>query len=165
MTFAQQIEAIITKRHEQAKKVQSITEKWQSLRQELKALEKERKRHISSISDPESNSYSRLSSIDLSDWIKKISRKIDELENLKTKLSRETLNIGVVGRMRQGKSQLLQSLTGLTDAEIPTSAEGVCTRILSKVFHQPNGSRNEVEFHSPNSAILIMRMIITILQI
>jgi len=34
--------------------------------------------------------------------------------------SRSTLNIGVIGRARQGKSRLLQSLTGLGTEEIPS---------------------------------------------
>lgn len=156
MTFANQIETIISKRHEQAKILEGVMEKWESLRTELEKLETERKQHLEKISDTQSKSDSRLQDIDLSDWIKKIKQKIEELKNLKTKLSRKTLNIGVVGRMRQGKSQLLQSITGLTDAEIPTSSGGVCTRILSKVFHEPSGTRNEVQFHSPDSLLEII---------
>ncbi|UKO95944.1 dynamin family protein [Nostoc sp. UHCC 0870] len=163
MTFAKQIDEIIGKRHEQANILAGVIEKWRNLKKELEILEQERNNHISIISDTNSNAYLRLQKINLSAWIKKINNKIDELDNLKTRLSRGTLNIGVVGRMRQGKSQLLQSLTGLTNAEIPTSSDGVCTRILSKVFHEPSTVRNEIQFHSADSLLEIIHLYYDIL--
>ncbi|MDR2754351.1 MAG: hypothetical protein LBC20_01470 [Planctomycetaceae bacterium] len=52
---------------------------------------------------------------------------IKNLEQLQRRFSRSTLNIGVVGNAGQGKSTLLQKLTGLADEEIPTGAKGDCT--------------------------------------
>jgi energy-coupling factor transporter ATP-binding protein EcfA2 len=49
------------------------------------------------------------------------------LDQLQSRFSRSTLNIGVVGNAGQGKSTLLQKLTGLADEEIPTGAKGDCT--------------------------------------
>ncbi len=59
------------------------------------------------------------------------------LEKLKRRFARNGLNIGVIGRARQGKSLLLQSLTGLTSAEIPTGSLLHCTGVCSIVQHEP----------------------------
>lgn len=53
------------------------------------------------------------------------------------RLSRESINIGVAGMARQGKSQILQMLTGLGDEQIPTGDGGFCTAARSVVT---NGS-------------------------
>ena len=49
------------------------------------------------------------------------------------RLRRDSINIGVAGKARQGKSQILQMLTGLGDAQIPTGDGGFCTASRSIV--------------------------------
>jgi len=61
---------------------------------------------------------------------------LHELRQLKARFSRDTLNIGVIGRARQGKSQLLQSLTGLGNAEIPAADRDHCTGVRSAIYHR-----------------------------
>lgn len=51
----------------------------------------------------------RLGEIDFTGLLGKISVQLQVLEKLNTRFSRKTLNIGVVGRARQGKSRLLRS--------------------------------------------------------
>src|SRR5207253_2782297 len=59
---------------------------------------------------------------------------------------------GVVGRARQGKSRLLQSLTGLSAVEIPDGDRQHCTGVRSTVFHQPGAqAHGKVWFHSEAS--------------
>ena len=65
--------------------------------------------------------------------INEISEVESDIEKLKGRFSRKTLNIGVVGRMRQGKSQLLQSMTGLDDISIPTSSGQATTGAKSAI--------------------------------
>src|SRR6185312_12593861 len=43
---------------------------------------------------------------------KHVEEAMQDLEKPKSRFSRKTLNIGVIGRARQGKSRLLQSLSG-----------------------------------------------------
>lgn len=58
-----------------------------------------------------------------------------DLARLQARFSRETLNIGVIGRARQGKSRLLQSLTGLSRREIPDADGMHCTGVRSSICH------------------------------
>jgi hypothetical protein len=74
------------------------------------------------------------------------------VSKLRVRFSRDTLNIGVVGRARQGKSRLLQSLTGLTAAEIPDGDRQHCTGVRSTIHHNPTvETYGEVWFHSERS--------------
>jgi len=65
--------------------------------------------------------------------LQQISDENSQLDNLIGRFSRNTLNIGVAGLAGQGKSTLLQSLTGLSSQEIPSGAEGHCTGAPSMI--------------------------------
>ncbi|MGB3757036.1 MAG: dynamin family protein [Rivularia sp. (in: cyanobacteria)] len=81
-------------------------------------------------------SAKRLREIDFG-IINQIDRILNLLEKMRSRCSRSTINIAVVGYARQGKSRLLQSLTGLSNQVIPDGGEGYCTGTLSKIIHQP----------------------------
>ncbi|MFN6496210.1 MAG: dynamin family protein [Nostoc sp. DedQUE01] len=151
MNIASQIDTIIDQRQNQAKNVESALKKWENLKQTLRSLENERLKNLNSDTEGKSNLSTRLNNFNLSMLIEQVNEELKNLKNLKKRLSRQTLNIGVVGRMRQGKSTLLKSITGLSDDEIPTSSGGICTKVLSKIFHDPNTIGNDVEFHSWSS--------------
>ncbi|MGZ4663997.1 MAG: hypothetical protein ACXV5Q_02815 [Frankiaceae bacterium] len=72
------------------------------------------------------------------------------LDRLQRRLRRRTLNVGVIGRGRQGKSRFLQSLTGLSAREIPTSSGGFCTGVPSEIVAGPAASAT-VEFRTADS--------------
>lgn len=67
-----------------------------------------------------------------------------KLERAHDRLTRDGVNIGVAGRARQGKSQILQMLTGLSDKQIPTGAHGFCTATQSEIT---NSSRLSAKVH------------------
>ena len=54
-------------------------------------------------------------------------------EDALVRLRRKSVNIGVAGKARQGKSQILQMLTGLGDMQIPTGDGDFCTATLNIV--------------------------------
>ena len=62
----------------------------------------------------------------------------DELALLQNRFSRDTLNIAVIGRARQGKSKLLQTITGLGVEEIPDGNQGFCTGVRSDIINTQN---------------------------
>ncbi|MEO1560723.1 MAG: hypothetical protein AAFS12_14220 [Cyanobacteria bacterium J06632_19] len=95
-------------------------------------------------------SVKRLKEIDF-ELINRIDNLLNVLEKLHYRCTRNTINIGVVGYARQGKSLLLQSLTGLNNQLIPDGSEGYCTGTLSKIFHQPGLQKAtaKVNFYSP----------------
>ena len=65
-----------------------------------------------------------------------VDKSLQTLSKLETRFNRETINIGVIGRARQGKSRLLRSLTGLTEKVIPDGRAGFCTGVRSKIYHK-----------------------------
>ena len=64
---------------------------------------------------------------------------------------RPYLTVGAVGRSGQGKSRFLQSLTGLTDQEIPAARGGFMTGATSMIRHQAGPGAAEVELHDERS--------------
>ena len=61
----------------------------------------------------------------------------DNLAHIQNRLLRNTLNIAVIGRARQGKSRLLQTITGLTSDEIPDGNQAFCTGVRSDIINDP----------------------------
>ena len=127
MNTQAKIAEIIEKRQNLADKIRDIIENWKSVKSTLQAVDTYREK----LNIGSTNFHTNITEIDV---------EIDILTYLVTRLSRNTLNIGMVGRMGQGKSRLLQSLTGLTDDVIPTGAKGVCTSALTKIFHEPGST-------------------------
>ena len=63
------------------------------------------------------------------------------LDELEAEFTRDTLNIGVSGAARTGKSTTLQRITGLTDRQIPSGGLNPVTAVRSEIYNSP---RNEV---------------------
>ncbi len=70
------------------------------------------------------------------------------IAKLNKRFSKETINIGVAGKARQGKSTLLQQISGLSNQEIPTSDELPCTGAKSKIYHSEEASYAKIEFYT-----------------
>ncbi len=70
------------------------------------------------------------------------------LRVLEARLARGTVNIGVSGQARVGKSTLLQSVSGLGDDQIPTGQALPVTAVRSRIFHAPDLRRATLRLHS-----------------
>src|SRR5580698_1306559 len=57
------------------------------------------------------------------------------IESLRHRVGRDTVNIGVVGKTRSGKSTLLRSITALPDTVIPSSMYDSTTAAPSRIYH------------------------------
>lgn len=66
----------------------------------------------------------------------------------RARVSRHTVNIGVSGRARNGKSTLLQSLSGLGDEQIPTGRGQPVTAVRSRIFHSDTARGARLTMHS-----------------
>ena len=151
MTKAQDISGIIAQRQPLAKKLGEIETRLNALCQSLGDLEQERQRQLKQWSG-DSETTSKLDNLKLTEFEQRVRDELTTLHRLKGRFSRNTLNIGVIGSMGQGKSTLLQSLTGLTNQVIPAFPGKACTAARSKISHQ-DGQITEarIEFHSRDS--------------
>lgn len=71
-----------------------------------------------------------------------------ELAAVRTRFQRPTLNIGVSGQARVGKSTLLQTISGLSDDQIPTGNNLPVTAVRSRIVNVEGEGRALVTFHS-----------------
>ncbi len=146
----ERIASIIQQRYPLIEKVVSVEKNLRSVSSALYKLEENRQNLLKRIDNPNILGY--LQEIDCNRIQLKIASELEALGKLKVRFCRNTLNIGVVGRARQGKSRLLQSLTGLTAAEIPDGDRQHCTGVRSIVYHNPHvESYGEVWFHTERS--------------
>ncbi|MET7780744.1 hypothetical protein ABZT28_34255 [Streptomyces sp. NPDC005388] len=75
----------------------------------------------------------------------------DSFRVIASRFTRTTVNLGVSGAARMGKSTLLQSVSGLDDQQIPTGHGIPVTAVRSRIFHSPTVRRAELEMYSPES--------------
>ncbi|GHH81918.1 hypothetical protein GCM10018781_65540 [Kitasatospora indigofera] len=87
----------------------------------------------------------------LRDLRSRVAELLDQYGHAAARFSRGTVNLGVSGQARVGKSTLLQSLSGLTDDQIPTGSGVPVTAVRSRIFHTPGRSRAVVGLHTPGS--------------
>ena len=82
---------------------------------------------------------------DLDRLLGSFSSREDTLNALRVRFSRGTVNIGVSGEARVGKSTTLQKFSGLTDTQIPTGKGLPVTAVRSEIFNSAD-ERAEVTF-------------------
>lgn len=91
---------------------------------------------------------------DLDSILEKIGEQKGGILQLNKRFSRPTLNIGVVGRPKQGKSTLLKALSGLSDSVIPTGSD-YCTGAASSLSNtaglKSGEAVAEIDFHTERS--------------
>ena len=147
---AERIAKIIQKRRPLAQKIAEVQASIRSLSQALRELAELGASLMAQIDD--AKIAGRLQDVNFSKIQIELAGELEALGKLRARFDRDTLNIGVVGRARQGKSRLLQSITGLTAAEIPDGDRQHCTGVRSTIYHNPIVSTyGEVWFHSQRS--------------
>ena len=148
------IRQIIDRRRSLTSDIQISATQARQLKDKLQILENYRQQLLGDRQTiSEIPSVDRLKALDFVSRIREIDILLTVLDNLRCRFDRETLNIGVVGRMRQGKSTLLQKLSGLTDKEIPAQKGGACTAVRSIVYHHDGETEVKVTFHSEQSLL------------
>lgn len=144
-----QIQEILSQRLPLRAQIATAESNLRSLAHSLENLAANRDRLITQVSEPEAQNLQQLNFHRLQTQIQS---QLTGLNLLKSRFNRDTINIGVIGRAGQGKSRLLQSLTGLSNNEIPTGDRGHCTGVRSTIQHQPGiDTYGEITFHSEHS--------------
>lgn len=73
------------------------------------------------------------------------------LRQIQRRFSRPTVNIGVAGEARVGKSTMLQAISGLGDGQIPTGDNLPVTAVRSRIYHSPGTAQATLRFHTWDS--------------
>jgi hypothetical protein len=150
MDRSARIASILDRRKPLARGIEVVEGNLTRLQEYLHRLDEARTHLLHKLDDP--SITGKLQEINFSGIYVSIASELEALTKLKNRFSRDTLNIGVVGRARQGKSRLLQSLTGLTRAEIPDGDRQHCTGVRSTIHHNPSvETYGEVWFHTERS--------------
>jgi hypothetical protein len=82
------------------------------------------------------------------DLRQRVAECIARLVVVRGRMSRSTVNIGVSGQARVGKSTLLQSIAGLGEEQIPTGEGIPVTAVRSRIFHSTTHARATVTLHT-----------------
>ena len=130
------IDGILQARRQKLPLIEREITRWNDLQKKLQMLESavtELRQHDSTTTETQHN----LSGLHFSPVQESVLSTLASLGLLKGRLMRDTLNIGVSGRARVGKSTLLQSIAGLTDEQIPTGSGLPVTAVRSRIFHSP----------------------------
>lgn len=96
-----------------------------------------------SIENPESADAVRSASAD--ETIVEIKKALEELDLLENRFGRDTINISVIGKAGQGKSRLLQSISGLDNEVIPAADGKDVTGTKSVLYNSPGQSEATAE--------------------
>jgi len=76
-----------------------------------------------------------------------------KIAEYKSFYGKDTINIGVAGIARSGKSTFLQTVSGLNKDVIPTSDGGFCTGAKSIIYHHEGEPYAEVEYYTSDEFI------------
>ncbi|KXV70297.1 hypothetical protein AD951_03280 [Acetobacter malorum] len=145
----EKITVILHTRRKELPEIERQIARWEKLKHELSGLESV----VSTLRKHETTddqTQQTLSTLRFSPVYEAISDTVASLSLLKARFSRSTLNIGVSGRARVGKSTLLQSISGLDDEQIPTGSGLPVTAVRSRIFHSVH-SRATLTLHNYES--------------
>ncbi len=141
------IAQVIARRREQLPQMEAKLEAWRILDRRLSDLD-------SALEDmllhPSTPVELRASVTDFRhrDLRQRVSECVSKLMVVRGRMSRATVNIGVSGQARVGKSTLLQSIAGLGEEQIPTGEGIPVTAVRSRIFHSTKHARANVTLHT-----------------
>ena len=150
--FALQIEKILEKRQAIAERISTTKSNLNQLLNCLTAIINQQSDLVSGLKDR--HELAKIQNVDFQELIVKLKQEQIQLQKLESRFSRTTLNIAVVGIAGQGKSRLLQTLTGLSCEIIPDGKDGDCTAVRSNIYHRPeldNTVNIQVKYHDRDS--------------
>ncbi|GAB2530312.1 hypothetical protein [Spirosoma aerophilum] len=146
------VSPLLVKRQSIAKKITNTIQLLGALKTAIDVMDQRREEILNSTNNE--TVHFRLSGINLQGIRRSIELEERKLIQYHARFARKTLNIGVTGLARQGKSQLLRSLSGLDDNAIPASPFGHCTGTRSIIIHNDfNEPHGEILFYTQSEFI------------
>ncbi|MFW1945207.1 hypothetical protein ACG93R_17075 [Acinetobacter guillouiae] len=146
MNIQDQIKTILDNRKNHLPKVEAEIERWNKISSDLKHLNQVMHSMLQEHALPDDLVH-LLRNISIESIDNKIPNVLADLSWLKQRFSRNTINIGVSGRARVGKSTLLQNISGLGEQQIPTGDGLPVTAVRSQIYHNPIQHRAIIEIH------------------
>lgn len=146
------IDTVIAKRKEQLPAIQQLRNDAQRKSSAVSSLLPKLDKLATTCKDEDVLAEINSAKKSLTSFQQQLANHIAALEELEKEFTRDTINIGVSGVARTGKSTTLQHITGLTDQQIPSGGLNPVTAVRSEIF---NSSRNraEIEFKSKDDFI------------
>jgi hypothetical protein len=80
-----------------------------------------------------------------------VAENLRRLRVVEARFSRGSVNLGVSGQARVGKSTLLQAISGLSDEQVPTGMGHPVTAVRSQIFHSATQARAILTMHNYES--------------
>lgn len=157
--ITEQIDSIIDKRKS---KIKQIDEAISRLEEDINYISNFKKIQNELLSDDEKSKYlfftqelaDKITNVSLDKYYILSQEYMKELKKLKSRFSRDELHISIVGRMRQGKSALIQTITGLNEKVIPSSGGTACTGARSLITNENiNKVEADISFYSEREMV------------
>ena len=146
MDIALQISNILKNRKANLPEIEKQIHRWQIMKENFNSLDSTLDTVISDAETPD-ELRTVLKNVDTAEIQNSIPRVLADLDSLKERFSRDTINIGVSGQARVGKSTLLQSISGLGEEQVPTGDNLPVTAVKSQIFHSDKNIA-DIEFHT-----------------
>lgn len=142
MSIANDIDIIIQRRNGKVEGIREHKKRIEKICLDLNRLQEQKDKML------QNNDRLRLSNesmecikkLDLRPFQLKQAKLMEDFENIEERFSRNTINIAVIGGARQGKSKLLQTISGLSDEVIPAFDTSDCTGATSMIKNVQGGS-------------------------
>lgn len=146
MDRSTRIANILEQRKPLALKIEKIEDNLKAVWARLQSFDKHRNLLVTQVEQPKI--IGRLKEIDFSQIQLNIASEIEALTKLKNRFSRDTINIGVIGRARQGKSRLLRGIANNVEEPVKKVIESSEKKRKHYPHRNTYHSRNLKPHHS-----------------
>ncbi len=154
MNIPEKIESIITERNKHLPAIEKSLQNLEKANSIILRFEEYRK----NISDSLNTDFSiSLNNINLEDYKKQFQKTKEKLDLLYKRFSRKHINISFVGKAGQGKSLVMQKISGLSRKIIPSSNGPDCTGTKSIITNDDSDKVNaQITFYSEKELVQII---------
>lgn len=139
----EQLEAVLARRRRSQPAIEAEIAGWERIRTALVVLGQ-----AVAAADPEELVAAGLGDLDPAALERLAEEAQAELRTVRARVNRRTVNIGVSGQARNGKSTLLQKMSKLEDDQIPTGAGGAVTAVRSRIFNSEGEPEAVLTMHT-----------------